>query len=99
MGSFQVELDKKKKEVVVTGIEPMTFGLLDQRSTNWAKRPLVIEKVWATKKIWHNNSETRFRFSFHFIWFDFRTTLSLQAKANGLKWSKKKMTFRLDALI
>ena len=30
---------KKKFKVVVTGIEPMTFGLLDQRSTNWAKRP------------------------------------------------------------
>jgi hypothetical protein len=25
---------QKKKKVVVTGIEPMTFGLLDQRSTN-----------------------------------------------------------------
>jgi hypothetical protein len=24
----------QKKKVVVTGIEPMTFGLLDQRSTN-----------------------------------------------------------------
>ena len=28
------EREKRKRKVVVTGIEPMTFGLLDQRSTN-----------------------------------------------------------------
>ena len=28
------ELRRKKEHLVVTGIEPMTFGLLDQRSTN-----------------------------------------------------------------
>ena len=27
------------KKVVTTGLEPATVGLLDQRSTNWAKRP------------------------------------------------------------
>ena len=31
--------EKKKKHMGTMGIEPMTNGLLDQRSTDWAMRP------------------------------------------------------------
>ena len=35
-----MELRQKKKKVGTMGIEPMTNGLLDQRSTDWAMRPV-----------------------------------------------------------
>ena len=30
-----------QQKVVIKGLEPLTNGLLDQRSTNWAKRPTI----------------------------------------------------------
>ena len=38
-------MTQRKKEVVTTGLEPATLGLLDQCSTNWANRPLYVVKT------------------------------------------------------
>ena len=42
---------EKKIKMVIVGIEPTTNGLLDQRSTDWAMRPLWPKRQWCIGNI------------------------------------------------